>query len=305
MIDIDRQSGTPIHKQVSDAIRFRIGNGKFRVGDTLPATRSMANQLGISFHTVRKAYAELAKEGLIAAKTGTGYTVQDADPLSKSERMEQGASILGSALRNAVGLGLDEDEIEYLFSEQMELLNASDVHTKLVIAAPYKELGQACAIQLATTFQRECLSCTLNELSKHTDADVLLVPFMNLKQALVSNSRSDILGVAFDLDEKALGAISRLMDHETLGLVCRYPDAIGPLSSDLKSITKFAGQVLAVSVDDGDSYLSSLIRQCDLLVYTEGAHRTVRPFLDRASHHVKLTLSLAQSSVERVRSATP
>ena len=305
MIDIDRSSGIPIHKQVSDAIRFRIGNGHFRVGDVLPPTRTLANQLDISFHTVRKAYSELVREGIARSKKGSGYVVIETEPLSKSERMERGASVLSAALQNVVGLGLDEEEIEYLFSEQMELMGASEVQTKIVVAAAYRELAQACAIQLASAFQRECHSCTLNELEQHADADVVLVPFKYVRQALSSNAQSDILGVSFELDEEALAAVARLMDHETLGLVCRYSDAIGSLTNDLRAATKFSGQVVAVSVENGDAFLSNMVRECDLLLYTESAARSVRPFLERVSHHAKLGLALAASSIERVRRATP
>ena len=305
MIEIDKNSEVAIHTQVANAIRFKIGNGNYRKDDKLPPTRLLASQLGISFHTVRKAYNELAALGIIESKPGTGYTVINAEPLDKSERMERGASLLSTALRQAVGLGLDEDEIEYLFAEQLQLLDASEDTSKIVVSGPYKELGQACAIQLATAFQRECHSCTLDDLSRHADADLLIVPFRNVKQVLSMNARADVVGIAYDLDEEALGKILRLMDHETLGLVTRYSDAIASLSKELRSLTRFSGQMVAVSIEEGDSYLASLIRDCDLMVYTNGAERAVRPFLDRAKKHVRLSLKLADSSIERIRGILP
>ena len=305
MIDIDKSSEIPIHTQVSNAIRFKIGNGNFRKDDKLPPTRLLASQLGISFHTVRKAYNELAILGIIKSKPGSGYVVLNAEPLDKSERMERGASLIASVLRQSVGLGLDEDEIEYLFAEQLQILDATEDTSKIVVAASYKELGQAGAIQLATAFQRECHSCSLDDLSKHADADILVVPFRNVKQVLSVTSRADVIGISYELDEEALGKISRMMDHETLGLVTRYSDAVASLTNELRTLTRFAGQVVAVSVEEGDSFLASLIRECDLMVYTQGAERAVRPFLDRAKKHVRLALDITQSSIERVRSILP
>jgi GntR family transcriptional regulator len=305
MIEIDRASEAPIHTQVANAIRFKIGNGNYKKGDRLPPTRALAAQLGISFHTVRKAYAELAQEGIIESMPGSGYVVVNAEPLDKSERMERGASLLSHALRQAVGLGLDEEEIEYLFAEQLQLLETSEDTSKIVIAAPYKELAQACAIQVATVFQRECHSCTLDEVGKHADADLFVVPFRNVKQVLSQISRSDVVGMGYDLDEEALGKISRMMDHETLGLVTRYSDAVASLTKELRSLTRFGGQFVAVSVEEGDTYLASLIRDCDVLVYTQGAERAVRPFIERAKKHVRLSFTMAPSSIERVRSIIP
>ncbi|MDA1027997.1 MAG: GntR family transcriptional regulator [Bacteroidetes bacterium] len=305
MIEIDRSSEIPIHTQVANAIRFKIGNGNYRMGDKLPPTRTLASHIGISFHTVRKAYLDLAQAGIIVARSGSGYVVQNAEPLSKSERMERGASLLSNALRQAVGLGLDEEEIEYLFAEQLQQLDASESTSKIVVAAPYKELGQACAIQIAGAFQRECHSCSLDELGKHADADLVIVPFRNVKQVLSMGMRSDVIGIAYELDEDALSQISRMMDSETLGLVTRYSDAVASLTTELRSLTRWAGPVVAVSVEEGDSYLASLIRECDVMVYTQGAERAVRPFLERAKRHVRLALKLAESSIERIRGVIP
>ena len=118
-------------------------------------------------------------------------------------------------------------------------------------------------------------------------------------------TRSDVIGIAYDLDESALSQIARMMDHETLGLVTRYSDAVASLTKELRDLTRFAGPVVAVSVEEGDSFLASLIRECDVMVYTQGAERAVRPFLDRAKKHVRLGLNIAESSVERVRGVIP
>jgi len=305
VIEIDKSSGQSVHQQVVNAMRFRIVGGLYRIGGRLPATRKLASQLGISFHTVRKAYQQLEEEGLVEAHAGSGFVVKDANPLSKSERMERGASILASALHEAVGIGLDEEEITYLFEEQLSLMESEENETKIVIVTPYRELGQACAAQLSNQLQRDCEIAALNEVSQHADADLLLVPFRHVKQVLSMNPRGDVIGTSFVLGEEALAATARLLDHETLGLVTRYSDAVAPLLAELRAQTKFTGQVLAVSVDEGDAYVASLVRQSELLVYTHGAEKRVRPFLERARKHVELTLSLADSSIERVRSLIP
>ncbi len=305
MIEIQHQSGQSVRDQLISAIRFRIAGGTFRVGDKLPATRKLASQLGISFHTVRKAYQHLEQEGLVAARKGSGYVVLDASPLDKSARMERGAVVLGAALQEVVGLGLDEDEISYLMEEQLALLESEESPLKVVVITSFRELSIACAEHFETAYQRECESATLNEVRQHADADLLLVPFANVKQVLSMNTRADVVGISAELGEDALASISRLLDHETLGLVTRYSDAVAPLMAEIRNRTRFSGQVLAVSTEEGDSYLANLVRQSELMVYTPEASRRVKPFLERARRHVKLTMSPAASTVERVRSLIP
>lgn len=305
MIEIQHYAKQSVKDQLTSALRFRIAGGRYRVGDKLPATRKLAEQLGISFHTVRKAYQQLESEGLVEARQGSGYVITDAAPLDKSARMERGAAILGAALQEAVGLGLDEDEISYLMDEQLSLLESDEAPVKIVVAAAFRELSVACAQHFETAYQRECEAATLNEVSQHADADLLLVPFPNVKQVLSMNPKADVVGIAAELGEDALAAISRMMDHETLGLVTRYSDAVAPLMAEIRGRTRFSGQVLAVSTEEGDSYLASLVRQSELMVYTADAARRVKPFLERARRHVKLSIKPAASTVERVRSLIP
>lgn len=305
MIEIQHHAKQSVKDQLTSALRFRIAGGRFRVGDKLPATRKLAEQLGISFHTVRKAYQQLETEGLVEARQGSGYVVMNAAPLDKSARMERGATILGAALQEVVGLGLDDEEISYLIEEQQSLLESDEDPIKIVVVASFRELGIACAQHFEMTYQRECEYATLNEVAQHADADLLLVPFTNVKQVLSMNPSSDVVGIAAELGEDALAAISRMMDHETLGLVTRHSDAVAPLMAEIRNRTRFSGQVIAVSTEEGDSYLASLVRQSELMVYTPEAARRVKPFLERARRHVRLTMQPAASTVERVRSLIP
>ena len=83
MIQIDRTSNIPVHAQLVNKLKFQIADGQYRTGDLLPATRKLADQLDISFHTVRKAYAALQEDGLLEVRTGRGYEVVGSSPLSK------------------------------------------------------------------------------------------------------------------------------------------------------------------------------------------------------------------------------
>ena len=75
MIEIDRSSSASVKDQLVEQLRFYIANGRYKVNEDLPATRKLAEQLGISFHTVRKAYQDLVEEGVLDARKGRGYRV--------------------------------------------------------------------------------------------------------------------------------------------------------------------------------------------------------------------------------------
>jgi GntR family transcriptional regulator / MocR family aminotransferase len=68
----------PAFRQIYRAIRGRILNGELAASTRLPPTRSLAEELGVSRTTVLQAYEQLAAEGFILGRTGSGSYVSAA-----------------------------------------------------------------------------------------------------------------------------------------------------------------------------------------------------------------------------------
>ena len=65
---------------LADAIRAAIIDGRLGTGTVLPATRLLADDLGVSRGVVVEAYQRLADEGLVSARPGTGTRVSGLLP---------------------------------------------------------------------------------------------------------------------------------------------------------------------------------------------------------------------------------
>ena len=85
MIKIDRKAGTSVTEQVVEQLRYLIASSYYKMNETLPPTRKLAEQVGISFHTVRKAYQLLVDEDILEVQQGSGYRVTARTPLSNEE----------------------------------------------------------------------------------------------------------------------------------------------------------------------------------------------------------------------------
>jgi GntR family transcriptional regulator/MocR family aminotransferase len=77
-VRINRRSATPIHQQLYDRVRAAIASGQLAPGERLPATRSLAAQLGVARGTVDAAYARLMGEGYLTARGQAGTIVSPA-----------------------------------------------------------------------------------------------------------------------------------------------------------------------------------------------------------------------------------
>ena len=74
-------------RQLTAALREAISEGRIGPGARLPSTRVLAGELGLARSTVVGVYEQLAAEGYIAGKPGSGYVV--ASPLSEAHSREQ------------------------------------------------------------------------------------------------------------------------------------------------------------------------------------------------------------------------
>jgi GntR family transcriptional regulator / MocR family aminotransferase len=75
---LDHAASKPLAAQLAAGLRDLLLSGALRAGDRLPATRTIAADLGVSRTTVVEAFERLATEGLIVARTGAGSFVSEA-----------------------------------------------------------------------------------------------------------------------------------------------------------------------------------------------------------------------------------
>ena len=79
---IDPASPVPLYHQIAESIRSRIAAGSLESGDALEPMRQAAERWGVNLHTVRHAYAALARDGLVETSRGARGTRVIAPPRS-------------------------------------------------------------------------------------------------------------------------------------------------------------------------------------------------------------------------------
>ncbi len=77
---LDPASPEPLYRQLYFAIREAILTGRLQPGARLPATRTLARDLGVSRNTVLAAFEQLAAEGYLGGRVGAGSFVSRCLP---------------------------------------------------------------------------------------------------------------------------------------------------------------------------------------------------------------------------------
>ncbi len=81
-------SEVPIYRQLVTQVALAILSGDLKPGDRLPSTRELARRFSIHPNTVSAGYRQLAREGWVAYRHGSGvYIKNDATPPSTPEQI--------------------------------------------------------------------------------------------------------------------------------------------------------------------------------------------------------------------------
>lgn len=110
-IIISNTSEKPIYQQLFEQISAQILKGEMKKGYILPPIRQAAKELNISIITVKKAWEELERSGLIYTVTGKGCFVADlpqAEILQKRDKMLMDQLYKDMEYYKSYGLTLEE-----------------------------------------------------------------------------------------------------------------------------------------------------------------------------------------------------
>jgi GntR family transcriptional regulator len=110
-IVISQTDGRPIYLQIMEQIRQRVVLGDWKPGEQIPSIRAMAIALQISVITVKRAYLELEREGVIVTQHGKGSIVAPDPDLGSRLYDKELEEHLRQVVRIGTLLGLTEEEI--------------------------------------------------------------------------------------------------------------------------------------------------------------------------------------------------
>ncbi|MEJ2885843.1 MocR-like pyridoxine biosynthesis transcription factor PdxR [Actinomycetospora aeridis] len=74
-LPLDRAAATPLAVQLAEGLRAAVGRGALRVGERVPSTRALADELGVSRTVTAAAYDQLVAEGWLGPRRGAGTYV--------------------------------------------------------------------------------------------------------------------------------------------------------------------------------------------------------------------------------------
>lgn len=111
MINLDYQSRTSIYEQIVTQIERYVALGIYKPRQQLPSVRELAGDLGINPNTVKKAYSELEKKGVITTISTKGTFVSEKVEDVVEMQINHGINKIKDIMSSLEQLGLTKEEI--------------------------------------------------------------------------------------------------------------------------------------------------------------------------------------------------
>jgi GntR family transcriptional regulator len=104
-------SSVPMYAQIVEQIVAKVMAGAWNAGDPLPSIRELAGSCQVSVITVKRAYLELERAGVIITRHGKGSFVADALEATRSLAAAEFQAQLQGLLEAARTLGLGRETL--------------------------------------------------------------------------------------------------------------------------------------------------------------------------------------------------
>src|SRR5580704_6665883 len=101
-----------LYQQIVDRLKREISEGRLKPGAPLPSFRQLAEDLLVSVITVKRAYEDLEREGIVYRRQGLGTFVADlGHDRSREAKLNTAQELFRAAAREAAEAGLKAPEI--------------------------------------------------------------------------------------------------------------------------------------------------------------------------------------------------
>ncbi len=101
-----------LYQQIVDGLKREVSEGRLKPGASLPSFRQLAEDLLVSVITVKRAYEELEREGIIYRRQGLGTFVADlGHDRSREAKLNVAQELFREAAQEAAEAGLKPSEI--------------------------------------------------------------------------------------------------------------------------------------------------------------------------------------------------
>lgn len=305
-LQADHGSGVPIWVQLKTQLEYLIATGAVPMGTRLPSVRALAKHLGVAVDTVRQAYEELGKTGLVTTQRGAGtFTTLPEDNGTDVASPDMNWARVDNALVELIRTGSDPRETARAMAQRLALLRYGINVVFVGVAASSTRYARLVSEQIGTEFG-PVRAVELEDLRR----DPLQVDMEGATYAVsLAFHVREVEGLLADRPLRVLTVMSRLEE----GVLADVPNAASeyppllvarpetrPIYAELLRAQRPDLGDLPFAEDTDRHALATALDRTDVVLHTSAAARIVRELAGPHHTTVELTHVPQEKSLDRL-----
>lgn len=221
---INPQLDIPIYQQLVDTIRTAVKKGILVPNQQLPTVSELSEKLGIARGTIKRAYDELERSGIVDKAQGRG-TFVCYQPANSGSRKEQAMAAIDTLLENLEELGFSAAEINIFLNLKLRERAEQESQVKVAVLECNPENLAQMSEQLHTipridlySYLTEAIEQYPYQLSEDIDLIVTTAAHAEFLERVLPDRRR-IARVAICLTPNCLSDIIKLRKGKRVGIL--------------------------------------------------------------------------------------
>ena len=108
---LSQKDGRPMYLQIMEQVKSLVAQGDWQLGEKVPSIRELAVASKVSVITVKRAYQELERDGVLLTQAGVGSFVAKNEELGDQIMKQEIDKHLSEALTHAKSYGLSLEDL--------------------------------------------------------------------------------------------------------------------------------------------------------------------------------------------------
>lgn len=291
---INKNEKTPLYLQLKDLVRYHISTGALQSKQRLPTVHGLAKDIGVNFETVRKAYKELEREGLVSTERGVGTFVSSSatpGPSTAPNRNPRAELVdfVGRSATQLLRIGLNLEEIKDLINEALSQVSRPN-EKRLVLfvecnSLQAKEIAEVLRQHLDFSVQPTLLNDLQDELAKTSQSGVSLAAVIttgfhiNEVRKIIGGQAIESDYVIANMSPETRRKLDPYYKNSRFGFVCRDPES-KYYKDILQAELGIKSDISSCTITE-KSKLTEMLSSVDVVLTTPSVFKAVKKLASR------------------------
>ena len=274
-LKLDGNSDSPLYKQIVDSIQRSVHSGKLPSGYKLPTVRELADEMGISRGTIKHAYDQLERLGVVEMTQGKGTFVLGQTEEDNASRKEKAMIAIDQLFEQLEGLGFTPREMEIYVGLKLRGLEEKYDVVKVAIIDCNPETLHLIEDQLSQIGYAEVARFSLSQLNEvveklNSDYDLILTTSTHYAQVEHFIHPAKTLGMmALMPTTHTVIQLAKLQEDISVGIVSASDNFASVIRRNCQGMGEWS-QNLEVQLLGNNEKLKAFLLEKDVIVLPEG-----------------------------------